>query len=297
MLLLLYMRRRNRHAVTAKEPRRPEAQFHASDDFDWKDLAARMEPIVRTAHEAKLAEVADALISSTVEQISRWEHHFQKHAEAPTPFFKERRSLLLEFPRLFASPLRVLEVGCGNGSSALAVLRNNERARVHATDPSSAAVEQTREAIAAAGHARRLSSEVQPSPTIPCSAQHGPFDAVMIMFTLSAIPGDDDLALLAASAALVRPGGAVLIRDYGLYDMRHRKDARAARLLRVDPPEYLRAGGMHRRYYSLERIGEMAAAVGLEVEESRYLCVKLRNERRQLDMERVYVHAVLTRRG
>ena len=36
-----------------------------------------------------------------------------------------------------------------------------------------------------------------------------------------------------------------------------------------------------------------AARAGLAVEESRYLCVRLRNERRKLTMDRVYVHAVL----
>ena len=35
------------------------------------------------------------------------------------------------------------------------------------------------------------------------------------------------------------------------------------------------------------------SGAGLVVEESRYLCVRLRNERRKLTMDRVYIHAVL----
>jgi hypothetical protein len=50
---------------------------------------------------------------------------------------------------------------------------------------------------------------------------------------------------------------------------------------------------MYRRYYSLAEVGSIAAAAGLTVEESRYLCVRLRNQRRGLTMERVYVHATL----
>lgn len=87
------------------------------------------------------------------------------------------------------------------------------------------------------------------------------------------------------------------VRDYGLYDHRQLVDARESTLLRDGtagaPYEYLRPGGMHRRYYSLERLGELAAVAGLRVEEGRYLCVRLRNEKKNLNRDRVYVHAVL----
>ena len=61
--------------------------------------------------------------------------------------------------------------------------------------------------------------------------------------------------------------------------------------------EYLRPGGMHRRYYSLESLEELVklCPVPMVVEESRYLCVRLTNVKRALTMNRVYVHAVLRR--
>ena len=65
----------------------------------------------------------------------------------------------------------------------------------------------------------------------------------------------------------------------------------------VDTAAFLRPGGMHRRYYSLERIAEIATACGLDVEESRYLCNRLQNAKRGLTMNRVYMHAVLRKRA
>ena len=147
------------------------------------------------------------------------------------------------------------------------------------------------------GKGGRLTAEVQPSPTQPCSPEHAPFDACMIVFTLSAVPGDDDALLLINAAAALRPGGVLYVRDYGLYDMRHLSDSKSSRLVaRHDTAyEYVRSGGMFRRYYSLERLAELAARAGLVVEESRYLLITLRNEKRDLTMNRVYVHAVLRR--
>ena len=214
-------------------------------------------------------------------------------------FFKERRSLLQEFPLLATGSLRVLEIGCGTGSSVLPLLRGNPDASVHASDPSAAAVAQMRRQVDAAGFGGRLTSEVQADASgSPCAAvAPASFDVAMAVYTLSAVPGaDGDGALLAATAAAVRPGGAVIVRDYGMYDMRHLSDAKSSQRVaggRDAGSEFLRVGGMYRRYYSLEGLAALAARAGLVVEESRYLCVRLRNERRKLTMDRVYVHAVL----
>ena len=227
-------------------------------------------------------------------QIDGWERHFRRHVDAPTPFFKERRALLEEFPQLKKTGIRILEVGSGNGSNVLPVLKHNPSASVHATDPCETAVEDTKRRIWEAGLSDRLTTEIQPTPTMPCSAEYGPFDVVMILCTLSAIPGNDDSALLTAAASLLRPGGLVLIRDHGLYDMRHLRDMQRDAIL-IDPvrPAYLRPGGMHRRYYCLEDMQALAAAARLNVDDNRYLCIRQHNHKRGIHMDRVYVHAVL----
>jgi len=143
--------------------------FHESRDFDWEELRERAEPILR--EQQHMASTAVAAFASpragilcaendTKGQINGWEKHFQKHVEAPTPFFKERRALLQEFPLLKAPGIHILEVGSGNGSNVLPVLRHNPSATIHATDPSPTAVEDTRRRLIEAGLSDRLTTEV-----------------------------------------------------------------------------------------------------------------------------------------
>ena len=279
------------------------AAFHDSADFVWEErretAIVELEEIRRKRDALQENGGGASTTTSAAAQVARWETHFEKHADAPTMFFKERRSLLQEFPLLATGSLRVLEIGCGTGSSVLPLLRGNPDASVHASDPSAAAVAQMRRQVDAAGFGGRLTSEVQADASgSPCAAvAPASFDVAMAVYTLSAVPGaDGDGVLLAATAAAVRPGGAVIVRDYGMYDMRHLSDAKSSQRVaggRDAGSEFLRVGGMYRRYYSLDGLAALAARAGLAVEESRYLCVRLRNERRKLTMDRVYVHAVL----
>ncbi|XP_042423591.1 uncharacterized protein LOC122011265 [Zingiber officinale] len=50
-------------------------------------------------------------------------------------FFKERRYLLKEFPELIriSDPVKVLKVGCGNGSTVLPILRAKQNITVYAS--------------------------------------------------------------------------------------------------------------------------------------------------------------------
>ncbi|XP_042404570.1 uncharacterized methyltransferase C3H7.11-like, partial [Zingiber officinale] len=65
-------------------------------------------------------------------------------------FFKERRYLLKEFPELIriSDPVKVLEVGCGNGSNVLPILRAKQNITVYACDCSEEVLRKEEEMIA-----------------------------------------------------------------------------------------------------------------------------------------------------
>ena len=91
-----------------------------------------------------------------------WDAFHRQHAGVA--FFKQRRYIVAEIPQLAArgTELTVLELGCGNGSTCLPVLRANPEARVVACDFAASAVEAARQAVALAGaFGRRRRRSVQ----------------------------------------------------------------------------------------------------------------------------------------
>ncbi len=63
----------------------------------------------------------------------------------------------------------------------------------------------------------------------PCGA----FDCVLLVFTLSAIPPHQAATVLRQVQQALKPGGRLLFRDYGVYDMRHFKLLRGIKPTKV----------------------------------------------------------------
>lgn len=99
--------------------------------------------------------------------------------------------------------LKVLDVGCGGGLLSEPLFRMG--AAVTGIDAGRANVEVARL------HAEREGLAIDYSQSLPedLAAQGGTFDAVLVMEVVEHVPDLD--ALLAACAALVRPGGAMVV--------------------------------------------------------------------------------------
>lgn len=286
---------------------RSPAQYHDSTDFCWEALRARVSlPSFVATRPSASTDGAD--------QEARWELAYRTHRSTQAQLFKERRYLLNAFP-LLREAEAVLEVGCGNGSSVLPILRGNTTVHVHATDPSATAIDLTRAACEEVGVARRLTTGVQDEDSLLGGALHGTFDVACVVFTASAVPDAGDLELLKRVAAALKPGGAILLRDYGALDVRMLRDLASAhgqpppksvqpgrtprtprpdapRAVRVGEREFVRPGGFFRRYYSLEDVAQLAVSARLTLEEARYCCQRVQNKRRALTMDRVFIHAL-----
>ncbi|XP_022143187.1 methyltransferase-like protein 6 isoform X3 [Momordica charantia] len=258
-----------------------EAAQYFSKDFDWEDLRTRVENDPFLRHHLLPFEPSDRSPSVSAEADSdAWKRFHLRHSSGK--FFKERRYLLKEFPELVSCKKcsKLLEVGCGNGSTALPILRKFPT-------------------LLACNSCRENTLKLQPSCTTPGSQATdsfalaesgcciGGFDFLTLIFTLSAVPLQRMPASIRECFMVLKPGGLLFFRDYGLYDMtmlRFRPDQR------VGFREYVRLDGTRSYFFCLNTLRDLFVTAGFIELELEYCCVRSSNRRNGKSMERVWVH-------
>nr|GMD50748.1 methyltransferase-like protein 6 [Ipomoea batatas] len=346
------------------------AENYYSKDFEWEQLKQDVENdpsllyhFTPYTNPATGTQDLDPSPSSSLpkQDSEAWNKFHTRHSTGK--FFKERRYLLKEFPEIASCDEYsiVLEVGCGNGSTALPILRGNEGIFLYGCDCSDEAVQRTKENINAANLAsaeqrfylfqcdfsasmfpqwlicnscresslperRAWSSDSNcnwkryfpdPSCLVGNSCCIGGVDILTLVcaisvynsiksftrkllnfeyflvyanvqiFTLSALPIHRMPIAIHECLSVLRPGGLLLFRDYGLYDMT---------MLRFEPEqrvgfrEYMRCDGTRSYFFCLESVRDLFCSAGFVEVELEYCCVKSVNRRNGKSMKRVWVH-------
>ncbi|WVZ62850.1 hypothetical protein U9M48_012545 [Paspalum notatum var. saurae] len=294
-----------------------EAEYH-SRDFEWEDLRAEVEADPAFSYHLSpfpgQAAAAPGTASSPQHPSEAWRCFHRRHASGK--FFKERRYLLKEFPELPNSKecAKILEVGCGNGSTAVSILRSNESISVFACDCSKDTLEKANEIISntkgidVKDRFRPFLMDVS-KENFPdwlfCKACRNPshhklrkehpvflrenqccvggMDFVTMIFTLSAIPFTLMPTAIEQCVSVLKPGGLLLFRDYGLYDMTM---LRFLPHQRVGFREYMRSDGTLSYFFTLDTVRELFLAAGLIELELEYCCVKSVNRKNGKKMQR-----------
>ncbi|KAJ7230691.1 methyltransferase [Mycena pura] len=156
-----------------------------------------------------------------------WDNFYRMNS---SNFFKNRKWLHNEFRELIsatepeAGPVTIVEVGCGAGNSVFPLLTENRNPdlSLRAYDYSRHAVKLVQEnplytsppigTIEAA--VWDLTSETLPDSVTPASV-----DIVIMVFVFSALHPDEWTQAVSNVHKMLKPGGLVVFRDYGRYDM------------------------------------------------------------------------------
>ncbi|XP_071766909.1 tRNA N(3)-cytidine methyltransferase METTL2 [Centroberyx gerrardi] len=192
-----------------------------------------------------------------------------------------------DFPGSSAT-YRILEVGCGVGNTVFPILKTNNDPGlfVYCCDFSSTAVELVKtnpeyDPGRCFAFVHDL-SDVEANYPVP----DGTLDVVVLIFVLSALHPDKMQASISRLARLLKPGGAMLLRDYGRYDMAQLRFKKGRCL---SENFYVRGDGTRVYFFTQDELHEMFSEAGLEKVQNlvdRRLQV---NRGKQLTMYRVWI--------
>ena len=127
------------------------------------------------------------------------------------------RQLLPQVRTLQADPLRLLDVGCGNGRFGLFLARElNQPLAYHGVDNNDALLAHARETLAALPN---LDARLERRDVVTDGLQDGVYDLVGLFGVLHHMPGAAQrLALMRSLAAHVAPGGLLIFAAWRFYD-------------------------------------------------------------------------------
>jgi tRNAThr (cytosine32-N3)-methyltransferase len=221
----------------------------------------------------------------------KWDEFYEQHERW---FFKDRNWLLGEFKELFhdtegaiegndqvlffPAARRIIEIGCGAGNTVFPLWKERRvdpvLERIYACDFSSKAVDLVRsyrdfDPSKMTTFVHDLSSEAAfPADVVA----PGSIDVAVTVFVLSALKPEHLAHALSKIYALLRPGGLLLFRDYGRYDLTQLR-LKPDRM--IDDDFYFRGDGTTVYFFTTEKVCELARNAGFAVLED-----GLRDDRR-----------------
>ncbi|MEQ2242948.1 Serine/threonine-protein kinase tousled-like 2, partial [Ilyodon furcidens] len=168
----------------------------------------------------------------------------------------------VDFPGSSAT-YRILEVGCGVGNTVFPILKTNNDPGlfVYCCDFSSTAVELVKgnpeyDSKRCFAFVHDL-SEVEAGFPIP----DGTLDVIVLIFVLSALHPDKMQASISRLARLLKPGGVMLLRDYGRYDMAQLRFKKGRCL---SENFYVRGDGTRVYFFNQDELHELFTEARLE---------------------------------
>ncbi|MFH4981962.1 hypothetical protein AB6A40_008671 [Gnathostoma spinigerum] len=197
-------------------------EHNAWDHVEWNE-GQEAEAVEKVEFQRKTPVLKDDADSLLKNAASQWDLFYSKHE---TKFFMDRNWLLNEFPELDItqhnddSMIRILEVGCGVGNTVFPLLEAAKPGRlfINCCDYSPVAVsivKSNRKYSDDSCHAFLWDISGEMTNEIPEDS----LDYILCIYVLSALPPDKHSVAVKNLARLLKPGGALLFKDYGVHDL------------------------------------------------------------------------------
>ncbi|QLQ81444.1 hypothetical protein HG537_0F02050 [Torulaspora globosa] len=268
---------------------------NAWDNVEWgEEQIKSAEEKIKAQYDHPVSEFDKKLYNGNPARY--WDIFYKNNKEN---FFKDRKWLQIEFPCLYAAtkkdagPVTIFEIGCGAGNTFFPILNENENEhlRVIAADFAPKAVELVKNSEnfnPKYGHAA-VWDLANPEGDLPDGVEPHSVDIAVMIFVFSALAPDQWEQALANLHKVMKPGGKILFRDYGRYDL---AQVRFKKNRLLEDNFYIRGDGTRVYFFTEEELREIftnGSFIENRIGTDRRLLV---NRKRQLKMYRCWLQAV-----
>ncbi|XP_060522788.1 tRNA N(3)-methylcytidine methyltransferase Mettl2 [Cylas formicarius] len=264
-------------------------QHNAWDNVEW-DENQEKEAVAKVTANSGVKFSEEDINRYEIEANSSWDSFYDIHENK---FFKDRHWLFTEFPELTNERdegLSIFEVGCGVGNTIFPILQysTNKNLKVYGCDFSSKAINiVTNSAVFDKDRCCVFTLDITNDEwRVPFEKNSQ--DIIVMIFVLSAISPDKFQKVVKNIYIYLKPGGLLLFRDYGRYDMAQ---------LRFKPGRslgknfYARGDGTRVYFFTQEEIKKLMEETGFEEEENRADKRLQVNRGKLLKMYRIWIQA------
>jgi len=267
-------------------------QHNSWDSVEW-DEEQRKEAEKKAMEDTKNSMSVEKARQLEEEAHVNWNKFYQTHQR---DFFKDRHWISREFSEL--SPMKrdqdksflVFEIGCGVGNTMIPILEMNTDSDLffYGCDFSAVAIDLLKKHASydeKRAHAFVLDATKE-DWQLPF--EEGTIDVVVMIFTLSAIDPSHFDRVINNIYKLLRPGGLLLFRDYGRYDL---AQLRFKSNHCISDNFYMRGDGTRAYFFQEQELDDLFKRNGLTQKELFARRLLLVNRGKQLKMYRVWIQA------
>ncbi|XP_078703704.1 tRNA N(3)-cytidine methyltransferase METTL6-like [Branchiostoma floridae x Branchiostoma belcheri] len=225
-----------------------------------------------------------------------WDLFYKRNS---TNFFKDRHWTAREFEELANTsqkdtPVVLLEAGCGVGNFLFPLLQENPSLFIHACDFSPRAVQFVKDNPQYNPDRCNAFQCDLTKDDLRASVPADSVDMATLIFVLSALHPDTMPTALENIHRVLKPGGCVLFRDYGLYDHAMLRFAPGHKLA---DSFYVRQDGTRAYYFSTDELSKLFTSSGFSVMNNEYVLRETVNKKEGLCVPRVFVQGKFVKTG
>ncbi|RVE63031.1 hypothetical protein OJAV_G00163430 [Oryzias javanicus] len=229
------------------------------------------------------------------EAKKNWDLFYKRNT---TNFFKDRHWTTREFEELKAcrefesQKLVLLEAGCGVGNCLFPLLEDDLNIFVYACDFSPRAVEFVKQnPLYCPERCCAFQCDLT-KEDLTENVPEGSVDVVTLIFVLSAVHPEKMKMALENINKVLKPGGSVLFRDYGLNDHAMLRFKAGSKL---GENFYVRQDGTRSYFFSKERLAQLFEGAGFVSVVNDYVLRETVNKKEGICVQRVFLQSKFTK--